>query len=86
MSAKLSNCRPKSLVTLSNLAKNPSKKSKKIPKHTIQKAVTKSSFNKKVTATQPEAKLAMVKALGIYVLKFINSFLRKINFNKDIRR
>ena len=28
ISAKLSNCKPKSLVTLSNLAKNPSKKSK----------------------------------------------------------
>lgn len=40
MSARESNCSPNGLETLNNLAKNPSKKSKKMPKQTIKKAIS----------------------------------------------
>ena len=41
ISANESNCNPRGLETLNNLAKNPSKKSRKIPKAAKAKVISK---------------------------------------------
>lgn len=64
MSAKESNCIPKSLCTSSFLAINPSKKSKKIPRKTKMEAITKLPLAAKITATLPQKTLSKVIMFG----------------------
>jgi hypothetical protein len=66
MSASESNCSPSGLATLNKRAKNPSKKSKKIPKQTNRKALKKSLSEIKTSATHPHDRFSKVIAFGIY--------------------
>ena len=71
MSAKESSCSPSADATFSFLAKNPSKKSKKIPNKTKKAAIVNAPSTAKITAIVPENKLRSVMRLGIRAFKRI---------------
>jgi hypothetical protein len=71
ISANESNCKPNGLDTLNNRAKNPSKKSKNIPKLTKKNAISKFKSMAKTKAIQPENKLSNVMRFGMCFLIFI---------------
>ena len=71
ISASESNCTPSGPVTPNFRAKKPSKKSKKIPRHTKKNAEPKSKLETKTIATQPLNKFNIVNKLGICALIFI---------------
>jgi len=65
MSASESNCIPNALCTFSFLAKNPSKKSKNIPRKTNNAEATNRLFTAKITAMLPQNKLSKVIKFGM---------------------
>ena len=70
-SAIESSCFPNSPDTFSNLAANPSKKSKIMPNKINKDANANAPFNAKITAINPENRLSSVIKFGICFLIII---------------